>query len=132
MRTICFVVGARPNFMKSAPVYRALHAEAPDLGRILVHTGQHYDEDMSSVFIRELGLPQPDVFLGVAGLHFRGVELRRVPARLPRAMGVGRHPRRRGHLALLPCGPGRLRLPRDQAGHRASPFWVSLRVGKRR
>jgi UDP-N-acetylglucosamine 2-epimerase (non-hydrolysing) len=47
-----------------------LHTEAPDLGRILVHTGQHYDEDMSNVFIRELGLPEPDVFLGVgSGTH---------------------------------------------------------------
>lgn len=57
---ICFVVGARPNFMKVAPVLRAL--EAPS---VLVHTGQHYDDSMSGTFIRELGLPEPDVYLGV-------------------------------------------------------------------
>jgi UDP-N-acetylglucosamine 2-epimerase (non-hydrolysing) len=63
--SICFVIGARPNFMKVAPVLRAL--DAPTL---LVHTGQHYDADMSDVFFRELGLPEPDFFLGVgSGTH---------------------------------------------------------------
>jgi len=62
---ICFVVGARPNFMKVAPVLRALDAPV-----LLVHTGQHFDDDMSDVFLRELGLPEPDFFLGVgAGTH---------------------------------------------------------------
>ena len=55
---ICFVVGARPNFMKVAPVLRALDAPV-----LLVHTGQHFDDDMSDVFLRELGLPEPDFFL---------------------------------------------------------------------
>jgi UDP-N-acetylglucosamine 2-epimerase (non-hydrolysing) len=64
---VCFVVGARPNFMKTAPVLRAL----PDgLDSLLVHTGQHYDPEMSDVFLAELGLPKPDVFLGVgSGTH---------------------------------------------------------------
>ena len=63
---ICFVVGARPNFMKAAPVMRALGGS--DL--LLVHTGQHYDPEMSDVFLRELELPKPDVFLGVgSGSH---------------------------------------------------------------
>src|SRR5215204_6722204 len=67
---VCFVVGARPNFMKAAPVYRALAELKPDLKLLLVHTGQHYDEAMSAVFIDELELPQPDVFLGVgSGTH---------------------------------------------------------------
>jgi len=57
---ICFVVGARPNFMKVAPVLRALGEPS-----VLVHTGQHYDDAMSGTFIRELGLPEPDVYLGV-------------------------------------------------------------------
>lgn len=62
---ICFVVGARPNFMKVAPVLRALDGPA-----LLVHTGQHYDDAMSDVFVRELGLPEPDVVLGVgSGTH---------------------------------------------------------------
>jgi UDP-N-acetylglucosamine 2-epimerase (non-hydrolysing) len=67
---VCFVVGARPNFMKAAPVLRALRALEPDSDAILVHTGQHYDEEMSDVFIRELGMPKPDVSLGVgSGSH---------------------------------------------------------------
>ena len=67
---VCFVVGARPNFMKSAPVYRALADLEPDLRLLLVHTGQHYDAAMSAVFIDELELPKPDVFLSVgSGTH---------------------------------------------------------------
>ena len=62
---VCFVVGARPNFMKSAPVHRELAARDPSLELVLVHTGQHYDDAMSDVFFRELGLPRADEFLGV-------------------------------------------------------------------
>src|SRR6201982_688186 len=60
---ITHVLGARPNFMKAAPVIRALAA----LGhhQRVVHTGQHYDERMSEVFFVQLGLPKPDVNLGV-------------------------------------------------------------------
>jgi UDP-N-acetylglucosamine 2-epimerase (non-hydrolysing) len=66
--TACFIVGARPNFMKAAPVLRAL--EARGLEALLVHTGQHYDAEMSDVFLRELDLPKPDIFLGVgSGTH---------------------------------------------------------------
>jgi UDP-N-acetylglucosamine 2-epimerase (non-hydrolysing) len=67
---VCLVVGARPNFMKVAPVHRALGEIAPELELVLVHTGQHYDSEMSAVFIDELELPHPDVFLGVgSGSH---------------------------------------------------------------
>jgi UDP-N-acetylglucosamine 2-epimerase (non-hydrolysing) len=67
---VCFVVGARPNFMKAEPVFRALTEVDESLELLLVHTGQHYDEAMSSVFIHELGLPKPDVFLSVgSGTH---------------------------------------------------------------
>lgn len=61
--TITHVLGARPNFVKAAPVIRALAA----LGHAqrVVHTGQHYDERMSDVFFAQLGLPEPDVNLGV-------------------------------------------------------------------
>lgn len=70
MPRVTFVVGARPNFMKTAPVVAALRALAPDAEITLVHTGQHYDADMSQVFLDELGLPTPDVFLGVgSGTH---------------------------------------------------------------
>jgi UDP-N-acetylglucosamine 2-epimerase (non-hydrolysing) len=63
------VVGARPNFMKIAPVMRALEGR-PGVEQLLVHTGQHYDAQMSDVFFRDLDLPKPDVFLGVgSGTH---------------------------------------------------------------
>ena len=63
------VVGTRPNFMKVAPVARQL-AEHPELEHTLIHTGQHYDDAMSRVFFHELGLPEPDVYLGVgSGSH---------------------------------------------------------------
>jgi UDP-N-acetylglucosamine 2-epimerase (non-hydrolysing) len=68
--SVCFVVGARPNFMKVAPVIRALLDKSPETDVTLVHTGQHYDVIMSEVFLSELGLPEPDVFLGVgSGSH---------------------------------------------------------------
>src|SRR5258708_4193565 len=67
---VCFVVGARPNFMKAAPILRALRSAAPSAEPLLVHTGQHYDATMSDVFLDELELPAPDVFLGVgSGSH---------------------------------------------------------------
>ena len=51
--------------MKAAPVYRALAEQDAGLELLLIHTGQHYDTEMSAVFMDELGLPQPDVYLGV-------------------------------------------------------------------
>jgi UDP-N-acetylglucosamine 2-epimerase (non-hydrolysing) len=65
---ICNIVGARPNFMKMAPVIREMRRRG--LNQITVHTGQHYDARMSSVFFDALEMPQPDVYLGVgAGSH---------------------------------------------------------------
>jgi len=66
--SIVHVLGARPNFVKAAPVIGALRAAGAD--QAVVHTGQHYDERMSDVFFHELGLPEPDVNLGVgSGSH---------------------------------------------------------------
>ena len=66
---ILHVVGARPNFMKAAPVMLALKSHKA-IQQTLVHTGQHYDANMSDVFFADLGLPQPDVSLGVgSGSH---------------------------------------------------------------
>lgn len=59
MKTIVHVVGARPNYMKIAPLMDALSG-APGIRQILVNTGQHYDEAMSKSFLRELSLPVPD------------------------------------------------------------------------
>lgn len=61
--TVAHVVGARPNFMKAAPVIRALAARGVD--QTLIHTGQHYDRGMSGVFFDELDLPEPDINLEV-------------------------------------------------------------------
>jgi UDP-N-acetylglucosamine 2-epimerase (non-hydrolysing) len=63
-RRVACVAGARPNFMKVAPLLRAM-ADHPRLEALFVHTGQHYDENMSGTFLEELGLPAPDVHLGV-------------------------------------------------------------------
>jgi UDP-N-acetylglucosamine 2-epimerase (non-hydrolysing) len=59
------VVGARPNFMKVAPVVEAMRGRAGEFAPVVVHTGPHYDERMSDAFFRDLGLPHPDVHLGV-------------------------------------------------------------------
>ena len=95
---ICSVVGARPNFMKMAPVVRELRRRG--LRHLFVHTGQHYDAAMSRVFFEDLGLPEPDVNLGVGsdsptppdGTDSRGVRggLRARAAR-PRPRRRGRH-----------------------------------------
>jgi UDP-N-acetylglucosamine 2-epimerase (non-hydrolysing) len=69
IQTIVHVVGARPNFMKVAPVLIALK-ERGSIVQTLVHTGQHYDVNMSEVFFRELGINAPDVNLAVgSGSH---------------------------------------------------------------
>jgi UDP-N-acetylglucosamine 2-epimerase (non-hydrolysing) len=74
MRVIC-VVGARPNFMKVKPVMDALASTGEEI--VLVHTGQHYDAAMSDVFFDELGLRQPDHYLG-AGSGSHAVQTSRV------------------------------------------------------
>ena len=69
MKTIVHVVGARPNYMKIAPLMDALKT-VPNIRQVLVNTGQHYDEAMSKGFLRELALPVPDRDLGVgSGSH---------------------------------------------------------------
>src|SRR4051812_14321680 len=69
MPRVLHVVGARPNFMKAAPIWKAIAARG-SLEQVLVHTGQHYDARMSDVFFGDLGMPAPDVHLGVgSGTH---------------------------------------------------------------
>jgi len=68
-KKIVIVVGARPNFMKAAPLWREVK-KYPEFELVLVHTGQHYSHSMSDTFIQELNLPVPDIFLGVgSGSH---------------------------------------------------------------
>ena len=69
MAKICCIVGARPQFVKYAPVARALREHA-DLKSVLIHTGQHYDYNMSRIFFDEMGIPAPDYHLDVgSGSH---------------------------------------------------------------
>src|SRR5262245_53358006 len=64
------VIGARPNFMKMAPIAAALQRRAGELSQVLVHTGQHYDDAMSAAFLRDLDMPAPDINLDVgSGTH---------------------------------------------------------------
>ncbi len=70
MKRILIVVGARPNFMKVAPIVREMRKYPQNFEPVLVHTGQHYDTNMSQVFFDELELPRPDVNLEVgSGSH---------------------------------------------------------------
>jgi len=69
MQIVHLIAAARPNFMKIGPLWRAL-AGAPDFMPVLVHTGQHYDTNMSAAILAELGLPAPDFHLGIgSGSH---------------------------------------------------------------
>ena len=66
---LAVVAGARPNFMKIAPLMKALAADA-DFQVVLIHTGQHYDDNMSGAFFRDLGIPEPQHHLEVgSGSH---------------------------------------------------------------
>lgn len=69
IKLVC-VVGARPNFMKIAPLMRVFRGRPERFDAVLLHTGQHYDEAMKDAFFRQLGIPQPDIDLEVgSGTH---------------------------------------------------------------
>lgn len=81
------VVGARPNFMKMAPLLRALEAYS-HVQAVLIHTGQHYDQNLSDVFFHELGMKRPDVHLDVgSGEH--GAQTARVLERFEAVLREG-------------------------------------------
>lgn len=70
MQSMTILVGARPNYMKAAPLWRAARDKAPHVKRALIHSGQHYDQKMSDVFFGDLAMPEPDVCLNVgSGSH---------------------------------------------------------------
>jgi len=96
---IAFVAGARPNFMKIAPVLRAVDELHPDFDPVIVHTGQHYSAELSDIFFEQLGIRAPDVHLEAgSGSHgrqtarvleaFEGFLLRESP-RIAAVMVVG-------------------------------------------
>ena len=64
-KKIILAAGARPNFMKIAPIMKEMKKYPDRFQPIFVHTGQHYDDNMSSIFLRDLGLPEPDIYLGI-------------------------------------------------------------------
>ena len=114
-RRILCVVGARPNFIKSAPVLAALK-RSRGARTLLVHTGQHYDDEMSRIFFDDLSLPKPDVHLGMrlpGGYDL--VVSQETLAHLPRShhprfmqmiagAGVALRPRRRAVCAVSESG----------------------------
>jgi UDP-N-acetylglucosamine 2-epimerase (non-hydrolysing) len=65
MIRIIHIVGARPNFMKIAPIMREMSKQPAAFEQILVHTGQHYDDNMSNAFFNDLKIPEPEIHLGV-------------------------------------------------------------------
>jgi UDP-N-acetylglucosamine 2-epimerase (non-hydrolysing) len=83
---IMVIVGARPNFMKAAPLMDKMRRFHDYLEPMLVHTGQHYDQQLSGLFFEELKLPQPDLYLGVgSGSH--AMQTARVMIEFERAVG---------------------------------------------
>ena len=64
---ITTIIGARPQFIKAAVVSSAFREHRPDVCESIVHTGQHYDANMSDVFFDELDIPRPDHHLGIGG-----------------------------------------------------------------
>ncbi|MFV0387963.1 MAG: non-hydrolyzing UDP-N-acetylglucosamine 2-epimerase [Pyrinomonadaceae bacterium] len=90
MLKVLNIVGARPNFMKIAPIYAEMKRRNSEFEPLIVHTGQHYDEKMSDAFFDDLGMPKPDVYLGIGSashavqtanimLEFEPVVLREKP-----------------------------------------------------
>jgi len=90
MKKIISVVGARPNFMKVAPLHKVFQEHKESVRHLICHTGQHYDENMSKIFFDELEMPKPDFYLGVGSgshaeqtasimIHFEKILLREKP-----------------------------------------------------
>src|SRR6516225_6330234 len=82
---IAYVFGTRPNFIKMAPVIEQLRARMPAARHVTVHTGQHYDREMSDVFFVELSVPAPDHLLGV-GSDTHGAQTARALERIERVL----------------------------------------------
>jgi UDP-N-acetylglucosamine 2-epimerase (non-hydrolysing) len=86
---IAYLVGARPNFVKMAPVMSEMRRRLPEAGHLLIHTGQHYDRVMSEVLLQQLGVPEPDHMLDV-GSASHAVQTARVMERLEPVLDLAR------------------------------------------
>jgi len=88
---IHLIVGARPNFMKMAPLFKELEKYSDRYQPVLVHTGQHYDEKMSQLFFNDLGMPEPEAYLQVgSGTH--GKQTARIIERYEEYILSGKQP----------------------------------------
>ena len=85
LRKVFLIAGARPNFMKVAPIWEEMKRYPDRFQPVFVHTGQHYDDQMSRVFLQDLELPQPDIYLGV-GSGSQGVQTARIMIEFEKAM----------------------------------------------
>ena len=65
MRKVLLIAGARPNFMKVAPIWAEMKRRAGEFAPVIVHTGQHYDAAMSDAFFDDLGMAEPDIHLSL-------------------------------------------------------------------
>ena len=74
-KKIVHVVGARPNFVKAAPVIHSIKNLMPKVTQVLVHTGQHYDKNLSDVFFTALDMPKPDVNLKIGSSKAQGKQV---------------------------------------------------------
>ena len=114
---ILCVVGARPNFMKIAPILRALRGAIPPLPARMVHTGQHYDAEMNRHFFEALGIPDPDINLEVgSGTH--AVQTAEVMRRFEPVVDRERPARVGEHFEDPDAATQRLRRRRRSAGRR--------------
>ncbi len=75
IKNIVHVVGARPNFIKAAPVIHNIKEKVPEVRQILIHTGQHYDKNLSDVFFSALRMPKPDINLKVGSSKMHGKQV---------------------------------------------------------
>ncbi len=91
MRLIHLIVGARPNFMKMAPLYRELTLYSEKYDPLIIHTGQHYDEKMSKLFFNDLDMPEPVAYLNV-GSASHGKQTARIMERYEDLLLAGDKP----------------------------------------
>jgi len=79
VKNIVHVVGARPNFVKCAPVIKGISGlMGDDVKQILIHTGQHYDKNLSDIFFNSLGMPKPDINLKIGSSKLHGAQVAEV------------------------------------------------------